>query len=681
MQKRSKSETRWSLLPCLFILGLITAVVVLPYQFGASAAQKGLIARTASHDDSLPYFDIRSAAQTKAGGNASDILAAWRDQSGKSAVSVADVRDSFVRGEEQLKTRVPNLKVDYNNDIRTPEIIGPDVKMGTSFLTGPTARAGSKHADYLINFLKENSSLIGGTDSQLGALKVAADYTNPDGVLSFVELDQEIGGIPVFRGEVKAGFAPGGEMIRVINNFAPGLDYSSLSTDFGNPASAVKAAAANIRYQLKEGDTVANASASSDIKVRFGSGGDWDITAEKMYFPTEPGVARTAWRVLIWEPVNAYYVIVDAETGTILWRKNITDDQIQSATYNVYSTTANLGKALDSPSPGNPIPGTIDPTIPTPFQAAAVSRTNVTLIGNEGPLSFNNLGWITDGTNGTDGFTDGNAVQAGLDIDGINGVDAPQNGTGRVFSFTYNPSNVTAGIEGGDALTGTAYRGGVVTNLFYLDNRYHDVLYSVGFTEQARNFQNSNFGRGGVEADRVSAEAQDSSSTNNANFATGADGQRGRMQMFVFTNGTAPARDGSLDANVVWHEHTHGVSNRLIGNGSGLGSTQSGGMGEGWSDLYAFLLGSKTTDPANGVYTTGGYVTYKCCGLTTYVTNYYYGIRRFPYAARSVTGGPGNKPFNPLTFADIDPAQISARRRSFALQYPYRMYRRRDGGP
>jgi hypothetical protein len=200
MQKRSRAETRWSLLPCLFILGLITAVIVLPYQFGASAAQKGLIVRTASHDDTLPYFDIRSAAQTKAGGNASDILAAWRDQSGKSAVSVADVRDSFVRGEEQLKTRVPNLKVDYNEDIRTPEIIGPDVKMGTSFLTGPTAGAGSKHADYLINFLKENSSLIGGTDSQLGSLKVAADYTNPDGVLSFVELYKDIGGIPVLRG-------------------------------------------------------------------------------------------------------------------------------------------------------------------------------------------------------------------------------------------------------------------------------------------------------------------------------------------------------------------------------------------------------------------------------------------------------------------------------------------------
>ena len=114
-----------------------------------------------------------------------------------------------------------------------------------------------------------------------------------------------------------------------------------------------------------------------------------------------------------------------------------------------------------------------------------------------------------------------------------------------------------------------------------------------------------------------------------------------------------------MDANVVWHEHTLGVSNRLIGNGSGLASTQSGGLGEGWSDFYAFLLGSKTGDPINGIYPSGGYVTYKCCGATTYTGNYYYGIRRFPYAIKSFTGGPSNRPHNPLTFADIDPAQIS----------------------
>ncbi|HKR61311.1 MAG TPA: M36 family metallopeptidase, partial [Pyrinomonadaceae bacterium] len=49
----------------------------------------------------------------------------------------------------------------------------------------------------------------------------------------------------------------------------------------------------------------------------------------------------------------------------------------------------------------------------------------------------------------------------------------------------------------------------------------------------------------------------------------------------------------------------------------------------------------------DGLYASGGYVT----------KNYYYGIRRFPYAVRSTVGANG-KPHNPTTFADIDPAQI-----------------------
>ncbi len=648
---KTKSETRRGIILTLVILGLITVLAILPYQFGTKAGSKGLVQKTVSEEDAYPNYDIREDKE------AAESLVRYRQAAGKDASFAADARDAFVRGENALQKSVPTLKVEYNTDLRIPEVIGPDAMLRRAFLTAATTPAGSKHSGVLINFLKQNTSLIGASTEQIDGMNVFADYTNPDGNLSFVELEQNINGIPVFRGGVKAGFSRDGSLIRVINNFAPGLDYNSVPTSFGDPATAVTAAAGFIGHKLTQADQSANEKVSTDIKAVFGQGGE-ATTAEKMYFPTEPGVARAAWRVLIWQPVNAYYVIVDAETGTMLWRKNISNDQTAAATYNVYSTTTNLGQALDSPSPFNP--GPLDPT--TSPQAGAVSRTNVTLIGNEAAqgLSFNNNGWITDGTNGTDGNTSGNALIAGLDIDGVNGVDAPQNGTGRVFNFAYIPSFIAGGVppptgtEGGEALTLPAYRSGVVTNLFYLNNRYHDALYKVGFTELARNFQLSNFARGGNENDRVSAEAQDSSGTNNANFATPADGTFGRMQMFVFTNGTAPARDGSLDSNIVWHEHTHGLSNRLIGNGSGLTSTRSGGIGEGWSDLYPFLLGSKTTDPVNGVYVTGGYATYKCCGATTFTQNSYYGIRRLPYAPIGFTGGPSNRPFNPLTFSDLN---------------------------
>src|SRR5699024_9173988 len=103
------------------------------------------------------------------------------------------------------------------------------------------------------------------------------------------------------------------------------------------------------------------------------------------------------------------------------------------------------------------------------------------------------------------GLTDGNNVQAGLDIDGVDGVDASVAGTNRVFNFAYNPQV--------DSPATAAFRNGEVTDMFYWTNLYHDRLYLLGFTEAARNFQNDNFGRGGVGGDRVRAEAQDSSGT------------------------------------------------------------------------------------------------------------------------------------------------------------------------
>lgn len=52
-------------------------------------------------------------------------------------------------------------------------------------------------------------------------------------------------------------------------------------------------------------------------------------------------------------------------------------------------------------------------------------------------------------------------------------------------------------------------------------------INSYGFTEEAGNFQQYNFGRGGEEGDAVITNAQDGSGFNNANFMTPPDGQNG----------------------------------------------------------------------------------------------------------------------------------------------------------
>ncbi len=652
------AESRRGILLSLGILTVITAILVLPFGLrttaGGKQSGKGLFQKSVSQVDELPNYDIRSDK------SAFEKMASFRTSANKNAAEVADVRDSFVDGENRLKSKVPTLKIDYNTEIRTPEIIAPDVKLGRAFLSEAT---GEKRSRSLVSFLKENKGLIGATEDQLDGLKLFADYKNPDGNLSFVEYNQEINGIPVFRGEVKAAFTRNGELIRVINNFAPGLDYSQLSADFKNPDNAVAAAAAFINYELKPGELSRNAARSDELKTAYGDG-DFSTTAEKMYFPTEPGVAVPAWRVLIWLPVRAFYVVVDAESGALLWRKNITEDQTQASTYDVYTNPNAMINVADSPAPLGPT--VFDPNLGT--QGTIINRTSVTRLGNEAPYTFNNNGWITDGQN----TTDGNAVESGLDLAAPDAVDAGSHAAGnpfRTFSSLWNPP---PGLpEPGEVPTTDAARRGAVIQQFYIMNWYHDELYRLGFTEAARNFQQNNFGRnpGGANADarngndRISAEAQDVAGINNANFGTGADGVRGKMQMFVFT-GPIPDRDGATDAEIMIHEVTHGTSNRLHGNAGGLSSNMSRAMGEGWSDFYAHSLLSEPGDPILGTYSLSGYVLLEGFGAVG-TRNYYYGIRRFPKAVMTATGGPNNRPFNPLTFADLDQTQLNTTNGAF----------------
>ena len=71
---------------------------------------------------------------------------------------------------------------------------------------------------------------------------------------------------------------------------------------------------------------------------------------------------------------------------------------------------------------------------------------------------------------------------------------------------------------------------------------------------------------------------------------TPPDGQSPRMQMYLFAGASVPSVNGGDEASIVYHEYTHGLSNRLVTDGSGVGAlntAQAGAMGEAWSDWYA----------------------------------------------------------------------------------------------
>jgi len=100
-------------------------------------------------------------------------------------------------------------------------------------------------------------------------------------------------------------------------------------------------------------------------------------------------------------------------------------------------------------------------------------------------------------------------------------------------------------------------------------------------------------------------------------------------------------KDSSFDNAIVAHEWGHYISNRLVGNGSGLSNQQSGAMGEGFADFHAMLL---TTDEAdNLVLGNEGYAGGH--GAITYVSSFTDGIRPYPYST--------DKTINPSMFGDM----------------------------
>jgi extracellular elastinolytic metalloproteinase len=129
-----------------------------------------------------------------------------------------------------------------------------------------------------------------------------------------------------------------------------------------------------------------------------------------------------------------------------------------------------------------------------------------------------------------------------------------------------------------------------VLNIFYFCNYMHDFLYTLGFDEAAGNFQKVDFTHMGVGGDTVEAHAHSGAVRGTANMETAADGTPPTMNMgLVVSSG----RHTALDADVVFHEYTHGLTNRLVGGtrqGHTLDAPQSQGMGEGWSDFFSLTI-------------------------------------------------------------------------------------------
>jgi len=533
------------------LVGAAAASIVMPLWKSDAAQPQTSGSAQAPPRRGLPNFDIRLSGRREF--NDMDLSST----SGKQAAMQNARSRSRASAVGQFRS---SLATDKAANLRA--IVNEAGGMKNFFIDGDTlSEPRSDSADNIArNFLGRHNSLFALPGA--GREELILENEDNDQGTTFLNYTQTVDGLKVWEGQVQVVVNKNGEVLNVREGFL--VDGPPLKRRGAmNEAKAIAKAFEHAGRDVFPSFVAVYSRASTTEMSRFANPLDLsleEVLSEQVVMSVA-GESRLAWHVVAEiGPDEWYEILLDAYTGELLLRHNLYLFEAQGTVY------------TEAPDKG--------------------ARQLVSFVGD---TTINTAaGWM-----GTSTVTTGNNVESYLDRDANN---APDNTSGNGLSVGHaSAANQDFTFPFSTAVDPRTQQAAVVTNLFYFNNIMHDFSYNLGFTETSRNFQVNNFGRGGLGNDSVRAEAQDGSGTNNANFATPPDGSRPRMQQYLFTSPN-PDRDSSVDGDVVFHEYGHGISNRLIGNGStALSGIQSGAMGEGWSDYWAITINN---DGAVGEYVT-----------------------------------------------------------------------------
>ena len=449
-------------------------------------------------------------------------------------------------------------------------------------------------------FMSSNVGELDMKSSDVAEWEITDIVPSLNSSIQHVYVQQKFQGIPIENGRYKLTLKEG-KISWFINQFISNMEEKTqgLQSSLTPEAAIMKVTGA---HNLGSPAALNGVAKNANSFIYSNSGISLEpITVDKVYFASE-GKINLGWKVSLYQLDGQHWwnEIIDAGSGETLF----SDDWVISCNFDDPNHSEHNHDTKE-------IYGPIAEDISIKAEEALVGggSYNVYPLGIESPIHGNRtvvndpavangspFGWHD--TNGSSGaeftITRGNNVWAQDDLNGNNGTgSSPNGGTNLDFDFPLNLNNAPSTFL--DAAT---------TNLFYWNNIMHDVWYQYGFDEASGNFQENNYGNGGVGSDSVNADAQDGSGTNNANFSTPADGGNPRMQMFLFTN---PTRDGDLDNVIIAHEYGHGISTRLVG---GPGTNALGGseqMGEGWSDWFGLVMTIRPGDTRNTARGVGTY--------------------------------------------------------------------------
>ncbi len=388
------------------------------------------------------------------------------------------------------------------------------------FLSEP--RAGSPQ-EIALDFVRAHAARLGVEAADLEELLVAREYASGHTGVTHVWLTQGHGGIPVTTTELGVHVMADGRVLHFTGRAVPGLAAAVNAELPGLPAeAAIEAGAAHLGLAVAETPRLlANLGGADQAAVFDGAGVSQDpIPAALRYLPAG-GQVRLTWNLAIhpFEGEHWWSLWVDAESGAVLRR----DDWVSS---DPIEAIRQPGRSIPLPAREAPLgcagAGTADYLV---YALPGESPSDGPRTCQSDPqTAASPFGWHdTNGAAGAE-FTDtrGNNVFAQEDRDANDmGGFRPDGGADLDFSFPIDLNDPP--ID---------YQAGAITNLFYWNSIIHDLYYAYGFDEPSGNFQENNYGNGGLGSDPVQADAQDGSGTNNANFSTPPDGNDPRMQMF-----------------------------------------------------------------------------------------------------------------------------------------------------
>lgn len=404
-------------------------------------------------------------------------------------------------------------------------------------LAGSAGFAQSQN-EQIQRYLTNNHQKLGLSRQDIADWFVESEASSSTTNINNYYVKQRYKGIEIFNAVTNFS-VKNGEVINVGNRFIADV-AAKINTQ--TPVLSVTDGLLKAQTHLKVpafSSQIATKISDKEYKLTNGTLTDDPVSAELVFQQMEDASLRLAWDYTFYtsDYKHLWSVRIDAVNGAMLENFDLVlSCNFGDANHKEHNHTMNFSsKAFKDASALAQVQGGSYRVYP--YNVESPNHGNRELLVSPHNALASPYEWHD--TNGVAGpeftTTRGNNVWAKEDIAGNNATTgaSPNGGLSLTFDFPY----------GGTGVAASTYTSAATTNLFYMNNIMHDIMYQYGFNEANGNFQQNNYGRGGTvtfNGDPVLADAQDGSGTNNANFSTPVDGQSPRMQMYLWNVGPRP---------------------------------------------------------------------------------------------------------------------------------------------